>query len=107
MLTFARSVVEVTAAPGPSAVRCVNADDADLGTRFNADGTAQLAHARGTRLSRAYATIRHYEIVLQRAVIEGQFQMNADANAFQLLHALGTTPDELAATLQPFGGRYP
>ena len=33
-----------------------------------------------------------YKIVVQRAVVEGQLQMNVDANAFQLLRALGTTP---------------
>ena len=51
--------------------------------------------------------LSRYEIVRQRAAVDGQFRMTAQGNALQVLRALDTSPTELIVLPQPFAGRYP
>ena len=51
--------------------------------------------------------LARYEIVRQRATVEGRFQMTVEGCALQVFRALGTSPSDLVNLLQPFGNRYP
>ena len=51
--------------------------------------------------------LTRYDTVRARAAIEGQFLMNIEGCALQLLRAIGTQPQHLMVLLQPFGGQLP
>ena len=53
------------------------------------------------------ALLARYEIVPERAAVEGQFVMSIEGCALQLLRACGTKPQHLLTLLQPFAGRLP
>ena len=53
------------------------------------------------------ALLARYEIVRQRAAIEGQFFMNNEGCSLQLLRACNVQPNQLYNLLQPFGQRLP
>ena len=53
------------------------------------------------------AVLARYEVVRQRAATEGNFVMNTEECALQILRACGTSKQQLYLLLQPFGGRLP
>ena len=53
------------------------------------------------------ALLARYEIVRQRAAVEGLFIVSIEGCALQLLCAYGTQPQQLLTLLQPFAGRLP
>ena len=53
------------------------------------------------------ALLARYEIVQQRAAVEGQFVMSVEGCSLQLLRACGTQASHLFNLLQPFGGQLP
>ena len=53
------------------------------------------------------ALLARYEIVRQRAAIEGQFVMSIEGCALQILRACGIQSQHLMTLLQPFQGQLP
>ena len=53
------------------------------------------------------AGLARYEIVRQRAAVEGQFVMSMEVCALQLLRACNIQPQHLFTLLQPFRGQLP
>ena len=53
------------------------------------------------------AVLARYEVVRQRAALEGQFVMSNEGCALQLLRACGVQAQHLFNVLQPFGGQLP
>ena len=68
--------------------------------------TEMLAFPRrpGETISALFA---RYEIVRQRAAIEGQFVVSVEGCALQLLRACNIHPNQLMLLLQPFAGMMP
>ncbi len=53
------------------------------------------------------AVLARYEIVRQRAAVEGQFVMSMEGCSLQLLRACNIQPNHLFTLLQPFRGQLP
>ena len=53
------------------------------------------------------ALMVRYEVVRQRAALEGQFVMNVPGCSLQILRACNVSPQHLHILLQPFQGRLP
>ena len=51
--------------------------------------------------------LARYEIVRQRAAMEGQLVMTVEGNTMQILRACNITPQQLPTLLQPFNGQLP
>ena len=68
--------------------------------------TEMLAFARRNGES-INALLARYEVVRQRAAVEGQFVMSVEGCALQLLRAYGIQAQHLFNLLQPFNGQLP
>ena len=68
--------------------------------------TEMLSFSRGPRES-INEVLTRYEIVRQRARLEGQFVMSTEGCALQLLRACGVNTTQLMQLLQPFGTNLP
>ena len=53
------------------------------------------------------AVLSRYEIVRQRAALEGQFTMPIGGQALQLFRSVGMNPQQMMTILQPLGGQLP
>ena len=53
------------------------------------------------------AVLSRYEVVRQRAALEGQFTMPITGCALQLFRAIGMGPQQMMTILQPIGGQLP
>ena len=53
------------------------------------------------------AVLSRYEVVRQRAALEGQFTMPIGGCALQLFRAIGVGPQHMMTLLQPIGGQLP
>ena len=68
--------------------------------------TEMLAFARRPSES-IDALLARYEVVRQRAAIDGQFAMTIEGCSLQLLRACGTSTNQLYFLLQPFDNKLP
>jgi len=53
------------------------------------------------------SALARYDMVRNRARVEGNFNMNVEVCALQLMKALGTSTHEMVELCRPFGGVYP